>query len=120
MLENEIKSQLKHDWSLIEVRLSSTSSSSIKGEGLLEPCNTVYGDSRAIPGLPHEFYPRCPFPNCCHFSSKAARVVEHYKREHKHEIPNSCLNIPTARANAKVRGFMGSKYSSKWSIPRAT
>jgi hypothetical protein len=119
-LDREIKSQLKHNWSLIDLRVSSTSSTSIEGEGLLKPCNTIYGDSRAIPGLSLEFHPTCPFPNCCNFSPKAARVVEHYKKEHKHEIPNSCLNIPTAQANAKVRGFMDSKYSAKWSIPRAT
>jgi hypothetical protein len=76
-LEEEIESHLKNGWRLSDLRVSSTSSVSIEGEGLVKCCNTIYGDSRAMPGLPIEFHPTCPFPNCCYFSPKAARIVEH-------------------------------------------
>jgi hypothetical protein len=114
-LEEEIESHLKNGWRLSDLRVSSTSSASIEGEGLVKCCNTIYGDSRAMPGLPIEFHPTCPFPNCCYFSPKAARIVEHYKRGHKDEISRNL-----ARNNSAVRAFMDSKHGARWSVPTAT
>jgi hypothetical protein len=114
-LEEEIESQLKNGWRLSDLKVSSTSSASIEGEGLVKCCNTIYGDSRAMTGLPIEFHPTCPFPNCCYFSPKAVRIVEHYKREHKDEMPRKL-----ARSNSTVRAYMDSKYGARWRVPRAT